>query len=77
MTVAQFIEWLKTQDQGATVQVAIGKHGRDWQGDYVCIEDFDINNSDHANYIDFRGNQFTKEHEKHYNRRFLEIGSAP
>jgi len=73
MIVSEFIEWLKTQDQGATVEVLHGIRSRAWEGDSYRKVDFDPEK--HYEYIDMRGNQFAvgKPYE---NSRMLFIGEA-
>ena len=41
MTVAEMIEWLKTQDQEATVRVLVMERGRGYASDYADERDFD------------------------------------
>jgi hypothetical protein len=77
MLVSEFIEWLKTQDQGAIVEVVV-------QGDAPCYESYgrcatealDINDDDHVEYTDFRGNQFVSSERDIYNKRYLKFGSC-
>ena len=76
MTVAEFIEWLKTQDQEAVVQTIMHTDGTGYydQGGNVEVVDFDpVTTSD---YTDFRGNSFTPPNAPHYNKRYLLIGST-
>lgn len=51
MIVSEFIEWLKTQDQGATVKIIAVERG-EW-GDTFSRCDFDVNQ--HVDYSDLRG----------------------
>lgn len=69
MTVVEMIEWLKTQDSGATVQVVIRDEGM-W-ADAVSIVDFDP--EEHADYIDLRGNPWSKG-KPYENKRTLLLG---
>jgi len=73
MIVSDFIEWLKTQDQGATVRVLHGIHARAWEGDSYRRVDFDPEK--HSDYTDMRGNHLAvgKPYE---NSRTLFIGEA-
>ena len=73
MIVSDFIEWLKTQDQGATVEILVGVRGRTWEGDSYRKEDFDPET--HVEYSDMRGNQFAvgKPYE---NSRTLFLGDS-
>ncbi len=76
MTVAEFIEWLKTQDQGATVEVVIAN---DWSRGYECGTDVKRANFDpakHTDYIDFRENKHVTE-PRIKDRRFLLLGEMP
>ena len=56
MIVADFIKWLQTQDQGATVEVLECEHSRGYEGDSYHRKNF--NPEKHTNYIDMRGNKF-------------------
>ena len=58
MIVSEFIEWLKTQDQGATVDVLAVYEGRAYQCDDVVAEQFTV--EDHYEYLDMRGNPHAK-----------------
>lgn len=71
MIVKEFIEWLQTQDQGATVEVIVGVPGRSYAGDSYRFEEF--NPEKHSEYIDMRGNQFVKGKE-YENTRWLQLG---
>lgn len=77
MTVTQLVEWLKTQDQGATVQVVTIGDAPTWEayGPAALVE-LDVTNAGHVEYTDFRGNQFTKEDAPHFNQRYLTFGST-
>jgi hypothetical protein len=72
MTVSELIEWLKTQDQGATVEVLQLRQGGAWEGDSVTTVDF--NPDEHADYTDFRGNKFAKG-KPYENQRTLLLGN--
>lgn len=65
MNVKEFIKWLKTQDQDATVRVVASRCGVYHYQDFIPTL---------SNYVDFRGNQFVKPGEPHENKRFLELG---
>ena len=75
MTVSEFIEWLKTQDQGATVYcVTHDRNGSYYeQGGTATTKPF---TPELSCYTDFRGNSFVKPEEKHYNTRELLIGES-
>ncbi len=74
MTVQEFIKYLETQDQEATVEVVHHKEGRGYydQGGTAELRDFDP--EVHVEYTDFRGNSHVKESDDFFNRRFLRIG---
>jgi hypothetical protein len=76
MVVSEFIEWLKTQDQDAIVQVVVG----DDMVDYQCIpvvEEFSIDEHLYLwEYTDLRGNRFVKTSDSCYNKSYLLLGSA-
>lgn len=74
MTVSQLIDWLKTQDQEATVEIVNHKSGHQYytQGGTALVVDFDP--TQHAEYTDLRGNQFITPLAPHYNRRSLLLG---
>lgn len=73
-TVRQLIEFLQTQDQDAIVQILVGE-----QAQYGCDGDSyfrsDLAVDQHVEYTDFRGNQFTRPTDAHYNQRYLFLGS--
>lgn len=73
MIVSEFIEWLKTQDQGATVEILCGERSSGYEGDSYHKEDFD--STKHVEYTDMRGNPFAvgKSYE---NSRSLFIGES-
>jgi len=71
MTVAELIEWLKTQDQGATVFVPVGERGYGWSGDSYSLVEF---TPEHAEYTDLRGNPFVKPDAPHFDTRSLNLG---
>lgn len=58
MIVSEFIEWLKTQDQGATVYVLAVHEGWAYQCDDVAAEQFTV--EDHYEYRDMRKNPLAK-----------------
>ena len=75
MTVKEFIEWLQTQDQGATVEIIehLGGIGYYDQGGTVFKEIFDPGK--HSDYSDLRGNQFIKAGAPYFETRTLLLGS--
>lgn len=73
MKVSEMIEWLKTQDQDATVEVLKGERARAWEGDSYRVVDFDPN--EHSEYIDMRGNPFAKG-KPYESERALFLGFA-
>ena len=77
MLVSEFIEWLKSQDQCATVEVIVQGDPETYQSYGRCeTELLDVENDDHIEYTDFRGNQFVKEDSPHFNKRYLKLGSG-
>lgn len=72
MTVAQLIEWLKTQDQEATVEILKQETGRAYGG--VIFSHVDFEPLEHSEYVDMRGNQFAKG-KVYENDRTLFLGS--
>lgn len=56
MTVKEFIKWLKTQDQGATVEVLCIEKSLGYLGPTYQRVDFDP--EIHSDYLDMRGNKF-------------------
>lgn len=85
MKVKDFIEWLKTQDQEAIVEIVYHEHGTGYcdQGGNATTQEFDPTKgyypsqgvAEHWDYTDFRGNQFVKEDSPHYNKRYLLLGA--
>ena len=66
-TVAQLIEFLKTQDQGAEVHVLKAEgFGAEFES-LDLIEDVD--------YIDLRGNPHVLPGQPSYGKRYLELGN--
>ena len=72
MKVSELIEWLKTQDQEAIVEILVGEHSRGYSGDSFSKEFFDIN--EHVDYTDFRKYDFAKG-QPYENDRLLFLGS--
>lgn len=74
MTVVELIEWLKTQDQGAIVEVVVHTVGNNYyqQGGSATTAPFDPDK--HVEYTDFRGNQFMRPGDSWYNQRILLLG---
>lgn len=72
MTVREMIEWLKTQDQDAEVQVI--RHF--WCGDRGEAEEtiFDPKDKSLWQYEDWRENQFVKPDAPFYKKRYLTLG---
>jgi len=71
ITVAELIEWLKTQDQGATVEVL--RRVPSWDYGTDTFEKVDFNPEETADYTDFRRNQFAKG-QSYENDRTLFLG---
>ena len=87
VTVAEFIEWLKTKDQSAIVQVVMHTDGSGYyeQGGVASIEDFDttLQFGEHSpeygktwEYTDFRENPYVSENpnSEYYNKSYLLLG---
>ena len=75
MTVSELIEWLKTQDQGAIVQVIRGERSRGYDGGDIChTEDFTAGLSYNC---DLRGSSHIKPDASYYNQRSLLLGEKP
>ena len=72
MLVKDFIDWLKTQDQEAELEILVRIEGCGYNGDSFRRQSFDFN--EHQEYIDFRGNRFVKSSDEFFNKRFLFIG---
>lgn len=82
MIVSEFIDWLKTQDQGAVVEILYHTSGTGYydQGGTVSVKEFDPPEEGyscpmHFEYTDYRGNQFVKEDAPWYNKRTLLLGT--
>ena len=72
ITVAQFIEFLKTQDQGAiveTIQMVASTYSE--HPEFVPL-----NLEEHIDYTDLRDNSLVMDDEPRKTRRTLEIGST-
>lgn len=67
VTVAEFVAYLQTLDQGAEVNIVDASN-------YTTPVLVDINFAEHIEYIDFRANPFVKPDAPHYGRRYLHIG---
>lgn len=73
MLVSELIEWLRGQDQGATVEVVIHTSGTGYhdQGGNARTGTFA---PEHSDYTDLRGNQFVTPDKSYYNARTLLLG---
>lgn len=73
MKVSEFIEWLKTQDQEATVCCLVhdSVDGYDMQGGSCEEQEF---TPEYSRYTDFRGSEFVTESMPYFNKRYLRIG---
>ncbi len=70
MTVAEFIEWLKTQDQGATVEVLTAEISG-----YSVSDRWEVFDPEqHSDYTDLRGNQFVPDAAPYKDARTLYLG---
>lgn len=74
MKVAEFIEWLKTQDQEAEVEILTSCEKSWGHETYNSVSRQVFDPSKHVDYSDFRGNRFVKPTEAHYNKRLLFLG---
>lgn len=72
MKVSELIEWLKTQDQDATVEVLQLEHSTGYGGDSVSVVAFDPEK--HSTYTDLRNNPFVKPDAPYFNSRTLLLG---
>ena len=77
MLVKDFIKWLETQDQEATVEVLHHSSGTSYydQGGNVSTKEFTDSPYAHYEYTDFRGNQYVKDDAHYYNKRCLQLGT--
>jgi len=75
MKVSEFIEWLKTQDQGATVDCILHDSTGSYyeQGGTIETAHFDPD-KEHWEYVDWRKNRFVKSDAPYYQTRTLLIG---
>jgi hypothetical protein len=71
MTVAELIEFLKTQDQGAIVEIMSASQTR--HGD-ISVSKYQFHPSRHAEYTDWRNNPHVKPESPWYNNRYLFLG---
>ncbi len=73
MKVAEFIEWLKTQDQEAIVECVVHESNGSYyeQGGTCTTEEF---TEELSEYTDFRGNEYVKSSQPYYNKRYLLVG---
>ncbi len=70
MTVVEFIEWLKTQDQGATVEFLTTSHCG-----YTVSEFLEVFDPEKASdYSDLRGNSFVPADAPYKDSRTLYLG---
>ena len=73
MKVSEFIEWLKTQDLDATVEVVVRVSATGWGGDSVEVVEF---TPDFSEYVDLRGNPFVKDDSPIKDSRTLLLGES-
>lgn len=73
MSVSELVEWLKTQDQGAVVEVVIHTSGRSYyeQGGTAKAVEFKTELSD---YEDLRWNSRIPPDAPYYGKRTLRLG---
>lgn len=72
-TVEQLIDWLKTQDQGAIVEVVIHTSGNNYYEQSGSAETKEFS-PELTDYTDLRNNPFIGEDKSYYNRRTLLLG---
>lgn len=73
MTVREMIEWLKTQDPDAEVEVLKKERGCGWDSsDYVITVTFEASDKNLWDYADFRDSKDTKA--PFYGKRYLTLG---
>lgn len=75
MIVSEFIEWLKSQDQGATVEVVNHTSGNTYYDQGGNATPVAFNPEEHAHYTDLRGNQFIAPEMPYFNKRTLLLGN--
>lgn len=73
MKVSEFIEWLETQDQEATVEVVVRVPATGWGGDSVSVVEF---TPELSYYVDLRGNPFMKDNSPIKDSRTLLLGES-
>jgi hypothetical protein len=75
-TVAELIEWLRTQDQGAIVQVVqhTSDGGYHSQGGTAQVVEFDPGEHDLFSYSDFRTNPWVGPDDSCFEKRYLLLG---
>ncbi len=75
MKVSEFIEWLKKQDQEATVKCVemqpSDHYYTDGTKDARMVE---FKSEEHSYYIDYRGSEVLTEKDPRFNKRYLFIG---
>ena len=73
MKVSELIEWLKSQDQDAIVEVVVHTSGRGYydQGGNATTERF---KPEYSEYTDYRGNPFIGPERPYYNTAELLLG---
>lgn len=75
MIVSEFIEWLKTQDQDAIVQVVCTRDRERGYESYteVSIVDFELELSDFA---DFTNNPHVEKDRDYHGKKYLTLGES-
>lgn len=75
MKVKEMIQWLQTfPDQEAEVEVVEHSSGSSYYEQGGTASTVAFNPAQHADYVDFRGNQFVKPNSPHFNTRTLLLG---
>lgn len=73
MLVKELIEYLKTQDQEAIVELEVSEDSGGYGGCVSSVIDLDADK--HIEYIDMRGNPYVKPEALYYNKRYLRFGN--
>lgn len=76
MIVSDLIEWLKTQDQGATVQVVRHTSGYGYYDQGGNVQEVDFDPLKHVEYVDLRGNSRIGPDKPYYQARTLLLGET-
>lgn len=72
MLVKDFIEWLKTQDQDAIVEVPVKLEAIEYYGDIWGMQNFSP--EEHAEFYDLTNNPYVTQEERKL--KYLTLGGA-